>query len=63
MMKRRRIYDMAVTLNGSTGNLCCLSTDDKPTANIEVNTLLLELDTGLFYYFDGTTWNTVGGDS
>lgn len=48
------------TLNGSTANYMGLSTDSKPT-NVEVNTLFLELDTGDFYYFDGTTWAKVGG--
>lgn len=38
-----------------------LSTDEKPT-DTEVNALFLELDTGDFYYFDGTTWNKVGGE-
>lgn len=51
---------MAVTLNGSTGNLKGESTDTKPT-NVEINTLFLELDTGDFYYFDGTAWQKVGG--
>lgn len=32
-----------------------LSTDSKPT-NCAVNSLLLELDTGAFFYFDGTGW-------
>ena len=32
-----------------------LSTDIKPT-NCYVNSLFLELDTGYFYYFDGTNW-------
>lgn len=51
---------MAVSLNGSTGNLKGESTDVKPTENIEVNTLFLELDTGVFFYFDGTEWKRVG---
>ena len=51
-----------VTLNGRTGNLKGESTDEKPTTNIEVNTLFLELDTGDFYYFDGTDWLKVGGE-
>lgn len=38
-----------------------LSTDVKPTA-VGVNSLFLELDTGDFYYFDGSTWHKVGGD-
>lgn len=39
-----------------------LSTDTKPT-NCYVNSLFLELDTGYFYYFDGSTWvKTKSGD-
>lgn len=38
-----------------------LSTDTKPTENVAVNSLFLELDTGDFYYFNGTTWAKVGG--
>ena len=38
-----------------------LSTDTKPTDGIAPNALFLELDTGDFYYFDGTTWQAVGG--
>ena len=39
-----------------------LSTDIKPT-NCQVNSLFLELDTGYFYYFDGSTWvKTKSGD-
>lgn len=38
-----------------------LSTDTKPTFGIPVNALFLELDTGDFYYFDGTSWSKVGG--
>lgn len=52
---------MAVSLIGSTGNLEGESTDAKPTANIEVNTLFVELDTGDVYYYDGTEWQKVGG--
>lgn len=37
-----------------------LSTDTKPT-DCDVNSLFLELDTGDFYFFDGTSWNKVGG--
>ena len=37
------------------------STDTKPT-NVGINTLFLELDTGDFYYFDGSDWVKVGGD-
>lgn len=42
---------------------CGLSTDSKPTENVAVNDLFLELDTGNFYYFNGTSWATVGGAS
>lgn len=48
-----------VTNNGATANLVGLSTDDKPT-DAEINTLFLELDTGDFYYFDGTSWEKIG---
>ena len=36
-----------------------LHTDQKPT-DCGVNSLFLELDTGDFYYFNGTTWTKVG---
>jgi hypothetical protein len=51
---------MAVTLNGSRANLVGLSTDQKPT-DVEINTIFLELNTGDFYYFDGTNWLKIGG--
>lgn len=35
-----------------------LSTESKPT-NCAVNSLFTELDTGNFYYFDGTAWNQI----
>ena len=38
----------------------CLSTDTKPTEGVAVNSLLLELDTGDFYYFNGESWAKVG---
>ena len=37
-----------------------LSTDSKPTENIGVNSLFLELNTNKVYYFDGTTWKEIG---
>ena len=37
------------------------STDTKPTDDVGVNSLFLELDTGDFYYFTGETWEKVGG--
>ena len=38
-----------------------LSTDEKPTNNLDVNSMFLELDTGDFYYYDGSAWQKVGG--
>lgn len=35
-----------------------VSTESKPT-NCAVNSLFTELDTGNFYYFDGTAWNQI----
>lgn len=52
---------MAISLNGANADYMGLSTDTKPTKGIPVNTLFLELDTGDFYYFDGTAWKKVGG--
>lgn len=49
-----------ITNNGSTCDLRGTSEDEKPS-NVEVNTLFLEMDTGDFYYFDGTEWQKVGG--
>ena len=37
-----------------------LSTDTKPT-DCAVNSLFFELDTGDFYYFNGSAWEKVGG--
>ena len=37
-----------------------LSTDSKPTEGVGLNALFLELDTGDFYYFNGTAWAKVG---
>lgn len=50
---------MAVTLNGNNANYVGLSTDNKPT-NVAENSMFLELDTGDFYYFDGSDWQKVG---
>lgn len=49
------------TLSGNTGNYVGLSTDEKPTEGVFVNTIYLELDTGDFYYFDGENWQIIGG--
>lgn len=41
-----------------------LSTDQKPSEiegmPIGANSLFLELDTGNFYYFDGSAWQSLG---
>lgn len=50
-----------VTVNATT-DYRCMSTDSKPTY-ADVNALLLEVDTGDFYYFDGENWGKVGGDT
>ena len=50
-----------VTVNATT-DYRCMSTDNKPTY-ADVNALLLEVDTGDFYYFDGEDWGKVGGDT
>lgn len=45
-------------------DLSGLSTDTKPTEingfPIGTNSLFLELDTGDFYYYTGSTWSKVG---
>lgn len=51
---------MSVSMAGGQPNYVGLSTDTKPTENVEVNSLFLELDTGDFYYFNGMTWQKVG---
>lgn len=50
-----------ITLNGNGSDYIGLSGDQKPTTDIPVNTLFLELDTGCLFYFNGTTWLEVGG--
>lgn len=50
--------------NGASGarfDFIGLSSDTKPTENIEVNSLFFELDTGDAYYYDGSNWAKVGG--
>lgn len=53
---------MSVTYATRNQELTGLSTDTKPT-NVLTNTLFLELDTGDFYYYDGSDWQEVGGSS
>ena len=50
--------------NGASGarfDFIGLSSDSKPTENIEVNSLFFELDTGDAYYYTGESWAKVGG--
>ena len=47
-----------VTLKGYTANYAGKSTDTKPT-DVEVNTIFHALDTGKYYYFDGSDWNEI----
>ena len=49
-----------ITPNGSCADYRCLSTDAKPNDAGE-NALLLEVDTGDFYYFSDGVWAIVGG--
>lgn len=51
-----------ITLQGNTATYCGESTDDKPT-DAAVNAKFLELDTGDKYYFDGSTWEKIGGST
>ena len=37
-----------------------LSSDTKPTEDVPMNALFLELDTGKFFYYDGSDWAEVG---
>ena len=48
-------------LYGTRFDFMGLSTDSKPTNDIDVNSLFLELNTGDLYYFDGEDWAKVGG--
>lgn len=53
---------MAITVNATT-DYRGLSTDTKPT-DADINALMLEVDTGDFYYFDtDEDWHKVGGSS
>ena len=39
-----------------------LSTDDKPTEDVGVNSKFTELDTNDVYYFTGEAWAKIGGE-
>ena len=49
-----------ITLKGYTANRLCLSSDQKPT-DVDINTIIRELDTNTYYYFDGSDWNEMPG--
>lgn len=55
---------MAITANlitnGKEREYRGLSTDTKPTDNVGLNSLFLELDTGDFYYWSGSAWAKIG---
>lgn len=34
----------------------CLSTDAKPVGNFSIGSILIEVDTGKVYFYDGTDW-------
>ena len=51
---------MAITGTTANNYLMGLSSDTKPTTDVYLNTLFLELDTKTFYYFTGTAWVVVG---
>lgn len=46
-----------ITLNNIMG-LRGLSTDQKPTQGIRINTRFWEIDTNKYFYFDGSAWQT-----
>lgn len=49
-----------VTLQGATPIYQGESTDNKP-ANVEINTIFEELDTGKEYFYNGSAWSEIGG--
>lgn len=46
---------------GTRADFMGLSTDTKPSTDIDTNSLFLELDTGDLYFFTGADWSKVGG--
>jgi hypothetical protein len=49
--------------SGSYYELVGVSTDDKPTDGIGYMSIAIEMDTAIAYYFDGTEWQVIGGNS
>lgn len=56
------INDVVKTADSNTYDFDykCLSTDTKPTDDVEENSLLLEMDTAIFYYFHSGSWYVLG---
>ena len=46
---------------GNVFEFAGVSTDDKPTEGVGVNSIFHELDTNDYYYYTGETWAKVGG--
>ena len=57
------------TVKGEPWEYTCLSTDTLPTTindagdPVPTNSIALELDTNVFDYFDGSSWQVVGGNA
>lgn len=54
-----------ISLIGSKPAYQCVSSDTKPTltnTEADINTLIVEQDTGLIFYWTGTEWAKFGGD-
>lgn len=51
------LYKIDDRANKNLIEIACLSTDEKPTANIVAGSTAIETDTGDFYIYDGSTWN------
>lgn len=58
-MLTKTVYAESSFCSGYT-DYCCLSSDTPPTEGVEENSLLLFLDTGVFYYFTDGEWVELG---
>ena len=61
-----KTWDTSVSVDAQRSKVTYegLSTDSKPTTDVGVNDEFRELDTGKWYYFDGSAWQEgVGGGS
>ena len=57
MHKEEKMITNKLSRDSSYVELEGESSDTKPTEGIGVNSKFYELDTGDFYYFDGSAWN------